>query len=163
MTFINLSRKKIYKFITFGLNFLLSFHWAITDSNGSYFLRKITHFAHQINCLTGHVIYSWVCFVACSEKAKGRQAGSAASGIREWKGEGSPSFSTRPRSSPARFFNRQRAWNRLYFLRSGDRLARTSKSLPWFSVPKPFSNSLICSFRTCSHMSNFDPLIQGYF
>ena len=51
------------------------------------------------------------------EKASGRPAGSAASGIREWKGEGvSPSFSTRLRSSPARIFNRpqwQRARNRL--------------------------------------------------
>ena len=49
-------------------------------------------------------------------KGSGRQVGSAASGIREWKGEGAPSFSTRSHSSPAHFFNRphwQRAWNRL--------------------------------------------------
>ena len=32
------------------------------------------------------------------EKASGRQSGSAASGIQEWKGKGAPSFSTRPRS-----------------------------------------------------------------
>ena len=42
------------------------------------------------------------------EKASGRRAGSAASGIRERKGEGgiliSPFFPTRPHSSPARFF-----------------------------------------------------------
>ena len=50
------------------------------------------------------------------EKVSGWQAGSAASGILEWKGEVAPSFSTRPRLSPARIFNRphrQRDWNRL--------------------------------------------------
>ena len=42
---------------------------------------------------------------AIVKAASGRQAGSAASGIQECKGEGaSSSFSTRSRSSPARFF-----------------------------------------------------------
>ena len=101
--------KKIYKFVTFGINFLLSFHWAITDSNGSYFLREITHFVHQINCLTGHVTDLFM-------------------GI---------------------FWGQEIVWSVL---------VKVSHS-----APKPFSDSLFCSFRTCSYMSNFDPLIQGYF
>jgi len=45
--------------------------------------------------------------VRAIEKASGRQAGSAASGIREKKGDGLPDPANRPR------LHCQRAWNRL--------------------------------------------------